>query len=161
MIFFLSKDPVLQLLENKVQKLCINHIDTLMQLMQDGHIEASIALQWIHKNSILLTKIIDLLEKEIYVKHFNILLRQLIPCIANMSSKMKMRLTKSLASLLRHGAPNVRNKALSILSDMDKSILLSLPQDCIAFIQDVSTTRQLNCAYPAKEILEKLKTPEA
>ena len=156
---FFSKDPILRSIEQDVQKLCTDKTSDLINLVENGSIDAGIALQWIYKDPVLLENILYLLRKKLYRDCTNILLRQLITCITDMSQEMKILLTKTLVSLLQYGAPDVRNKALSILSDMDKTLLL-LPDSCIAFIKEISNTKQLNCAYPAKEILEKLKTPE-
>lgn len=158
---FLSRDPVLRSLENKVQNLCAGHTDTLIIFAQNGCIEACMALQWLCKDQNLLEQIINLLKEGLPTDCINILLRQLIPCITDMPSETQERLTKTLAILLQCGVSNVRNKALSILSDMDRSVLVSLPNECITFIKEVSLTKQINCSYPAKEILEKLKAPEA
>lgn len=134
----------------------------IVKMIQEGNIAGTEILQWIGKNESIIDILIDVSSRpETSVTQCNLILRQLIPCVSNFNKKQFRAIRTSLEKLLLRAVPNVRNKALCILSELPERELQSMPQETQYFIENISNTCQLNCSYPAKEIVKKIKTLKA
>ncbi len=128
----------------------------IIQLLKSGNIPATESFQWICKDIFEITVLIEALGNSQTALHQNLILRQLIPLIDKLTTKQKEHLIATTSELLRTSTPIIRNKSLSILYKMPPNILRKLNPDCQKFIAQIAKTRQLNCSYPAGEIIAQI-----
>lgn len=157
---YFSRDQILEDTERKIKVLVSSEEKTkdLMGMVMKGNSEATEVLQWLPKNEKTVNFLITVLEQSrLQLTQYNFLFRQLIPCLGLLNKIQTERLINLSNTLLQSSVPTVRNKILSILSMFSAIDLQFLSGKCRTFIVKIAETEQLNCSYPAKEIIKKLK----
>lgn len=147
-----SKDKQLYDLEIQISQISTDNISQITKnLLNNNSLTWLQSLQWTEKSQNMINVYLEKLKNS-NEQEINIILLQLIPLIDNSSNSFKKHLTDIiLNNLLIFPSSTVRNKALSILSEIPKYI----PNNryFIDFIKTQANSKQLNCSYPAKEIL--------
>ena len=150
-----SKDKELYNIEKQISQIATKNILHITDnIINNNALIWLQSLQWSEKNQdvidIYLEKLKNANEQEI-----NNILLQLIPVINTLPDDCKERIYNTiLNNVLIFPSSSVRNKALSILSEIPEYI--SANKHFLNFLKIQAKSLQLNCSYPAKEILESL-----
>ncbi|RJQ33605.1 hypothetical protein C4566_03360 [Candidatus Parcubacteria bacterium] len=152
-----SKDKQLYDLEIQISQISTDNISQITKaLLNSNSLTWLQSLQWTEKSQNMINVYLEKLKNS-NEQEINIILLQLIPLIDNSSNSFKKHLTDIiLNNLLIFPSSTVRNKAMSILSEIPKYT----PNNryFIDFIKTQANSKQLNCSYPAKEILGALNS---
>lgn len=149
-----SKDKKLYDIEQQISKILYNKTNLTNHILKHDSLNLLRSLQWIKKD----TRTLNLYLKKINTGNeaeINIILLQIIPLINDLPIIFKKRLANILLNkLILLPSSTIRNKALSILSEIPQSI--NTNQKFHKFLKIQVQSKQLNCSYPAREILEAL-----
>ncbi|MFH1662168.1 MAG: hypothetical protein ABIA02_03665 [Candidatus Falkowbacteria bacterium] len=151
-----SKDPNLYKIENEIYIIIEKDKKNIVNFLKKySSINLLECLQWAKKDN----EIIELLIKKIKdgdEGEKNIALLQFIPIAKTLNKIQQKKLLKLIEKkVLLFPSSCVRNKALSVIMEFPKEVLI-LSDNLKRFVKKISKTNQLNSNYPAKQIIKTL-----
>jgi len=154
---YFSKDASLYKIEKEIKKNVQNNFLKIIIFLQNYYsLDLLKALQWVPKND----KLLELLVTKIRAgdeEEKNSCLFQLMPIVDVLDVVLQKRLFDLFVSeTLLAPTSKVRNKVFSLIMKMPVEIISTASNNFQEFLRTNATSKQLNCSYPAREIIKIL-----